>query len=97
MAHLTQARAAAERAGARSLTTQIDAARHRLTLGASDTLTDRERTITTLILAGRTNREIATSLFLSTRTIEASLSRIYAKLGVKSRTRLIAHLTRDDD
>jgi DNA-binding NarL/FixJ family response regulator len=97
MAHLTQARAAAERAGAHSLTTQIAAARHRLTLGAPDTLTDRERTITALILAGHTNREIATSLFLSTRTIEASLSRIYAKLGVKSRTRLIAHLTRDDD
>jgi DNA-binding NarL/FixJ family response regulator len=96
LAHLTQARAAAERAGAHSLTPQIDAARHRLTLGARDALTPRERTITTLILAGHTNREIATSLFLSTRTIEASLSRIYAKLGVKSRTRLIAHLTRDD-
>jgi DNA-binding NarL/FixJ family response regulator len=96
-AHLNQASAAAKRAGAHSLTTQIDTARHRLTLGAPDNLTDRERTITTLILAGHTNREIATRLFLSTRTVEASLSKIYAKLGVKTRTRLIAHLTRDDD
>ena len=63
----------------------------------SDRLTERERTITELILAGRTNREIAERLFLSTRTIEASLSRVYAKLGVRGRTRLIAHLTRDDD
>jgi DNA-binding NarL/FixJ family response regulator len=96
-AHLNQASAAAERAGAHSLTPQIETARHRLTLGAPDNLTDRERTITTLILAGHTNREIATRLFLSTRTVEASLSKIYAKLGVKTRTRLIAHLTRDDD
>jgi DNA-binding NarL/FixJ family response regulator len=96
-AHLSQARAAAERAGARALTAQIDTARHRLSLGAPDNLTDRERTITTLIQAGHTNREIATRLFLSTRTVEASLSKIYAKLGVKSRTRLIAHLTHDDD
>lgn len=96
-AHLSRARAAAQRAGARALTTQIDAAHHRLTLGAADNLSERERTITTLILAGHPNREIATRMFLSTRTIEASLSRIYAKLGVKSRTRLIAHLTRDDD
>jgi DNA-binding CsgD family transcriptional regulator len=96
--HLTRAAAAATRAGAKTLVTQIHAARHRISLvGGPDRLTDRERTITELILAGRTNREIAERLFLSTRTIEASLSRIYAKLGVRGRTRLIAHLTRDDD
>jgi len=96
--HLTRARAAAHHAGARAVVAQIDAARHRITpVGGPDGLTDRERAITDLILAGRTNREIAAALFLSTRTVEANLSRIYAKLGVRGRTRLIAHLTRDDD
>ncbi|HEY0806294.1 MAG TPA: helix-turn-helix transcriptional regulator, partial [Pseudonocardiaceae bacterium] len=93
--HLTRAGAAARQAGAQALVPQIDAARQRAV--RSDRLTDRERTITELIMAGHTNREIATTLFLSTRTIEASLSRIYAKLGVRGRTRLIAQLARDDD
>ncbi|HEX4702223.1 MAG TPA: AAA family ATPase [Pseudonocardiaceae bacterium] len=97
--HLEQARAAAQQAGAHGLVAQIDAARHRISLagpGKPDDLTDRERTIVDLILAGHTNREIATRLYLSTRSVEASLSRIYAKLGVRGRTRLIAHLTRDE-
>lgn len=95
---LDLAAAAAQRAGAQTLLVRIEATRHRTSLvGGPAPLTDRERTITELILAGHTNREIAARLFLSTRTIEASLSRIYAKLGVRGRTRLIAHLTKEDD
>ena len=35
-----------------------------------------------------TNREVADALFLSVKSIEANLSRVYAKLGVRSRTDL---------
>lgn len=47
-----------------------------------------EREIAGLIAAGRTNREVAEQLVLSTRTIEAHVRNIYAKLGVRSRVEL---------
>lgn len=37
------------------------------------------------IASGRTNREIATELYLSVRTIDRHVSRIFGKLDVKSR------------
>ena len=55
-------------------------------------LTAREREIAELVAAGRTNREIAEQLVLSTRTIEAHLRNIYAKLDVRSRVELARHL-----
>ncbi len=39
---------------------------------------------------GRTNRETADELFVSIKTVEHHLSRIYAKLGIRSRTELAA-------
>jgi DNA-binding NarL/FixJ family response regulator len=51
-------------------------------------LTAREREIAELVAAGRTNREVAEQLVLSTRTIEAHLRNIYGKLGVRSRVEL---------
>jgi DNA-binding NarL/FixJ family response regulator len=51
-------------------------------------LTGREREIADLVAAGRTNREVAEQLVLSTKTIEAHLRNIYAKLGVRSRVEL---------
>ncbi len=51
-------------------------------------LTSREREIAELVAAGRTNREVAEQLVLSTRTIEAHLRNIYGKLGVRSRVEL---------
>jgi DNA-binding NarL/FixJ family response regulator len=53
-----------------------------------DGLTAREREIAGLVAAGRTNREIAEQLVLSTRTVDAHLRRIYGKLGVRSRVEL---------
>ena len=65
---------------------------HRVRRGAgprSDgALTAREREIALLVAGGRTNREIAEQLVLSTRTIEAHLRTIYAKLGLRSRVEL---------
>ena len=58
----------------------------------ADPLTAREREIAGLIAAGRTNREVAEQLVLSTRTVEAHLRSIFAKLGVRSRVELARDL-----
>jgi DNA-binding NarL/FixJ family response regulator len=62
-------------------------------------LTAREREVAELVATGRTNREIAEQLVLSTRTIEAHLRSIYAKLTVRSRvelTRALQHAAHPD-
>jgi ATP/maltotriose-dependent transcriptional regulator MalT len=51
-------------------------------------LTVAERRVAKLAAAGRTNREIAGTLFMSVRTVEGTLSHAYAKLGIRSRTEL---------
>lgn len=51
-------------------------------------LTPTESRIADLAARGRTNREIAQALFLSARTVEWNLTRVYGKLGVRSRTEL---------
>jgi DNA-binding CsgD family transcriptional regulator len=51
-------------------------------------LTPAERRVANLVARGQTNREVAAALFLAERTVETHLTRIYAKLGVRSRTEL---------
>jgi DNA-binding CsgD family transcriptional regulator len=51
-------------------------------------LTPAERRVAELAGAGATNREIAASCYLSVKTVEATLSRVYRKLAVRSRTEL---------
>ncbi len=52
------------------------------------TLTPSEQRVAELAASGMTNREVATALFISPKTVEANLSRIYRKLGIKSRAAL---------
>jgi DNA-binding CsgD family transcriptional regulator len=59
-------------------------------------LTEREREIADLVAEGRSNKQVAAAIFLSEKTIEHHLSRIYAKLGVRSRVEL-ARLVRAQD
>jgi DNA-binding CsgD family transcriptional regulator len=51
-------------------------------------LTAQERAVAHVVARGASNREAADELFISVKTVEHHLSRIYAKLGVRSRTEL---------
>jgi DNA-binding CsgD family transcriptional regulator len=53
-------------------------------------LTPTEEQIARLVAAGASNAEVAGELFVSVRTVESNLTRIYSKLGIKSRTELAA-------
>ncbi|MBV8711368.1 MAG: helix-turn-helix transcriptional regulator [Solirubrobacterales bacterium] len=58
----------------------------------SGSLSGTEAEIARLVAAGRTNREVAAALHLSARTVEWNLSKLYRKLGVRSRTELAGAL-----
>ncbi len=59
-------------------------------------LTSTELRIAGLVRDGASNREIATQLYLSVKTVEATLTRVYRKLGVRSRTQLSSRLQASD-
>jgi DNA-binding NarL/FixJ family response regulator len=52
-------------------------------------LTRRERDVLVAMANGRRNREIATELFISLHTVTHHVSRIYAKLGVETRSQAV--------
>ena len=62
-----------------------------------DVLTTREREVAELVASGLANKEVAARLHVSLRTVEATLSKVYVKLGVRSRTELAARTPRDAD
>jgi DNA-binding CsgD family transcriptional regulator len=72
-----QARAELERAAARP---------------AGNELTASEERVARLAASGLTNREVAAQLFMSPKTVEANLARVYRKLGINSRAALGARL-----
>ncbi len=51
-----------------------------------------ERRVTELVARGLSNREVAAELFVTVRAVESTLTKAYAKLGVRSRTELAARL-----
>jgi DNA-binding CsgD family transcriptional regulator len=51
-------------------------------------LTVSERRVAELAGRGLTNREVAAAAFMSEKTVEANLTRIYRKLGIRSRAEL---------
>jgi DNA-binding CsgD family transcriptional regulator len=60
--------------------------------GSGNELTPTERRVAALVAEGRTNREVAATLFVTPRTVEWNLTKIYAKLGVRSRSELARRL-----
>jgi DNA-binding CsgD family transcriptional regulator len=59
-------------------------------------LTPSEQRVAALVAEGRTNREVAAVLFITERTVEAALTRVYGKLGVRSRTELAGRLRQEN-
>ena len=59
-------------------------------------LTPQELSVARLVASGLSNREVASELVLSVRTVESHLTRIYSKLGVSSRAQLAARFTRSE-
>jgi ATP/maltotriose-dependent transcriptional regulator MalT len=59
---------------------------------APDELTATERRVAELAAAGTTNREIARAVFMSEKTVEAHIARVYRKLGIHSRAELGARM-----
>jgi DNA-binding NarL/FixJ family response regulator len=57
-------------------------------LAAPGELTPTERQVAELVVEGLTNQEVAGALFVSVKTVEANLSRVYHKVGVGSRREL---------
>jgi DNA-binding CsgD family transcriptional regulator len=55
-------------------------------------LTPQELQISLLLAEGKTTREVATALFLSPKTVEYHLRKVYTKLGIRSRAELAAAL-----
>jgi DNA-binding CsgD family transcriptional regulator len=51
-------------------------------------LTERELDVARLVVEGRTNQQVAANLYVSVRTVEVHLGRVFRKLGVRSRTEL---------
>lgn len=60
----------------------------RLQFSGADALTPSERRIADLAASGRTNRAIAQELYVTPKTVENQLGRVYRKLGIGSRSEL---------
>ena len=60
--------------------------------GADQQLTPQELQVAFLVAEGATNREAAAALFITPKTVEAHLGRVYRKLNVRSRTELARRL-----
>jgi DNA-binding CsgD family transcriptional regulator len=84
------ARETFERIGMRlwALRTDAELARVGLRHAGGTELTETERRIAELAAGGLTNREIAADAFVSPRTVEDVMSRVYRKLGIRSRAEL---------
>ena len=90
---LGEALAIFERLGAPTWAEQARAELGRVGLRrAPDELTPTERRVAELAATGMTNREVASAAFMSPKTVEANLARVYRKLGIASRAELGARM-----
>jgi DNA-binding CsgD family transcriptional regulator/exonuclease VII small subunit len=90
----------AHRCGADRLAARVEAELHaigarprRRALSGPESLTPSEVRVAAQAAGGMTNREIAQALFVTAKTVENQLSRVYAKLGVRGRDELAAAMS----
>jgi DNA-binding CsgD family transcriptional regulator len=86
---LTAAADAFERLGATRWAERAEAERARV--GGRTTiegLSETELRVAQLVAEGKSNKEVAAELYVSVRAVESNLSKVYAKLGIRSRTEL---------
>jgi DNA-binding CsgD family transcriptional regulator len=97
--HMEQARTVFARLGATPWTERADAELARLgtSRGGGLDLTQADRQVANLVASGRTNREVAAELYMGLRTVEAHLSSVYRKLGIRSRSELARTWTERPD
>lgn len=65
-------------------------------VASATTLTASEQRIAELAASGLTNKQVAERTFLSPKTVEANLARVYRKLGITSRAELGAQMANED-
>jgi DNA-binding CsgD family transcriptional regulator len=63
--------------------------------GIADRLSAAELRVALPLAQGRSTREIADGLYLSTKTVETHLGNVYRKLGVRRRSEVVALLSRE--
>ena len=59
---------------------------------AREQLTPQELQIARLVAEGKTNRDVAAALFITPKTVEFHLTRVYRKLGIHSRSELVRRM-----
>ena len=95
---LREAAAILERSGATIWADQARLELERVGLRrAPDELTASEQRVAELAATGLTNREVALAAFMSPKTVEANLSRVYRKLGIRSRAELGARMAAEGE
>jgi DNA-binding NarL/FixJ family response regulator/tetratricopeptide (TPR) repeat protein len=100
IARLQVARGLFERLGGRPLVERCDAelaacgvrAQSQGVNGDDYGLTAREQVVAALVASGKSNREVAAELYLSTKAVEYHLANIFAKLAIRSRHQLASRL-----
>jgi DNA-binding CsgD family transcriptional regulator len=93
---LSEALAVFERLGARLWAERAASELRRIggrSAPAGAELSETERRIAQLVASGRSNKEISSALSVSVKTVEWNLSKVYRKLGVRSRTELATLLS----
>lgn len=67
---------------------ELAGATPRVRVATPDALTPAEQRVAELAAVGMTNRDVAAKLFISAKTVEATLARVYRKLNIRSRAEL---------
>jgi DNA-binding CsgD family transcriptional regulator len=76
--------------------TRVEALAQKVAAAPAGRLTAREVEVLRLVAAGKTNRAIATDLFLSEKTVARHVSNIFTKLGLSSRSAATAYAFEHD-